>query len=118
MVKEIAEHFDAGKRLGRYPHEMIDENKWLAARHGLAGDLVDLPKKERVPTAQLARRVLERVREHAQDLGSEDELAAIDDLLDGGNGAHRQSVVYEANHDLDEVVREIAQATIPEASSA
>ena len=59
----IGEHFDAGKRLSRYPHEMIDENKWLAARHGLDGNLVDLPKKERVPTAALARRVLERVRE-------------------------------------------------------
>ena len=46
MVKEIAEHFDAGKRLSRYPHEMIDENKWLAARHGLDGNLVDLPKKD------------------------------------------------------------------------
>ena len=52
MVKEIGEHFEAGKRLARYPHEMIDENKWLAARHGLDGNLVDLPKKERVPTAR------------------------------------------------------------------
>src|ERR687885_2932313 len=51
MVKEIAEHFEAGKRLSRYPHPMLDENKWLAARHGLEGNLVHLPKKERVPTA-------------------------------------------------------------------
>ena len=27
-----------------YPYEMLDENKWLAARHGLDGDLVDLPE--------------------------------------------------------------------------
>ena len=35
MVNELAEHFDAGKRLAPYPFEMLDENKWLAARHGL-----------------------------------------------------------------------------------
>ena len=35
MVKELAEHYEAGKELSRYPYEMLDENKWLAARHGL-----------------------------------------------------------------------------------
>jgi glutamate---cysteine ligase / carboxylate-amine ligase len=116
MVKEIAEHFEAGKRLARYPHEMIDENKWLAARHGLDGNLVDLPKKERVPTAQLARRVLERMREHAQDLGSADELEGIEDILERGNGASRQIVVYEANNDLREVMGEIVEKTVPSAA--
>jgi len=118
MVKEIGEHFDAGKRLSKYPHEMIDENKWLAARHGLDGNLVDLPKKERVPTAQLARRVLDRVREHAQDLGSEAELEGIEDILERGNGATRQVIVYEANNDLREVMGEIVEKTVPSAAEA
>ncbi len=48
MVKELAEHYDAGKSLSRYPYEMLDENKWLAARHGLEGELVDLPATDRV----------------------------------------------------------------------
>lgn len=111
MVKELAEHFEAGKQLSRYPHQMIDENKWLAARHGLDGELVDLPRTERVPTRALARRLLDRLREHAQDLGSTAELEGIDDLLLRGNGAARQRVVYEANHDLREVVAEIVEAT-------
>lgn len=111
MVKELAEHFEAGKQLSRYPHQMIDENKWLAARHGLDGELVDLPRTERVPTRALARRLLDRLREHAQDLGSARELEGIEDLLARGNGAARQRVVYEANHDLREVVAEIVEAT-------
>src|SRR5436189_1043200 len=69
LVKELGEHFDAGKKLGRFPYEMLDENKFLAARHGLDGELVDLPKATRVSTRQLARRVLGRAREHAQDPG-------------------------------------------------
>ena len=48
MVKELAEHYEAGKQLSDYPWEMLDENKWLASRHGLEGELVDLPSNERV----------------------------------------------------------------------
>ncbi|HEX4806607.1 MAG TPA: carboxylate-amine ligase [Conexibacter sp.] len=112
MVKELAEHFDAGRRLTRYPHQMVDENKWLAARHGLDGELVDLPSRERVRTRELARRLLDRLRPHAEQLGSAAELCGVEDLLERGNGAARQLVVHEANHDLREVVAEIVAATV------
>jgi glutamate---cysteine ligase / carboxylate-amine ligase len=111
MVKELSEHFDAGGELAPYPWQMLDENKWLAARHGLDGELVDLPSSDRVGAKELARRLLERLREHAEDLGSAAELEAIQDLIDRGNGAARQLVVYEANHDLREVMAEIVAAT-------
>jgi carboxylate-amine ligase len=111
LARELCEHFDAGQPLSPITHEMLDENRWLAARHGLEGELVDLPTTERVGTRQLAVRLLERMRDHARDLGSENELEAITDLLDRGNGAQRQVVVYEANHDLREVMAEIVAAT-------
>jgi carboxylate-amine ligase len=113
MVKELCEHFDAGGPLGVYPWQMLDENKWLAARHGLDGELVDLPSSERVATRALAGRLLARLREHAQDLGSAAELEAVVELIEGGNGAARQMVVYEANHDLREVMAEIVAGTAP-----
>jgi glutamate---cysteine ligase / carboxylate-amine ligase len=112
MVKELAEHFEAGKRLARYPYEMLDENKWLAARHGIEGELVDLPERRLVPARDLARRLYDRLREHAQDLGSAAELEGIADIVSGGNGAQRQRVVFEANHDYGEVLREIVEATL------
>jgi glutamate---cysteine ligase / carboxylate-amine ligase len=111
MVRELALHFEEGKELSSYPFEMLDENKWLAARHGLEGELVDLPHPDRVATRALARRLLDRMREHAQDLGSAGEFSAVEDLLERGNGADRQIVVYEANHDLREVMAEIVAAT-------
>jgi glutamate---cysteine ligase / carboxylate-amine ligase len=111
LVRELCEHFDAGEQLSRYPFEMLDENKWLAARHGLEGELVDLPKWDRVPARELARRLIDRIRDHCRDLGSDAELEAVEDLLEHGNGAARQVVVYEANHDLREVVAEIVAAT-------
>src|SRR5215213_2449440 len=111
MVKELAEHYEAGQQLGAYPYEMLDENKWLAARHGLEGELVDLPERRMVPTKELGRRLYDRLREHAQDLGGADELEGILDLLEKGTGAARQRVVYEANQDWRELLAEIVAAT-------
>ncbi|HEU4974988.1 MAG TPA: carboxylate-amine ligase [Baekduia sp.] len=111
MVKELCEHFDTGATLGEFPWQMLDENRWLAARHGLDGELVDLPSNQRIAAKALARRLLDRLREHAQDLGSEAELAGVEDILARNNGAARQVVVYEANHDLREVVAAIVAAT-------
>jgi carboxylate-amine ligase len=114
MVKELCEHYMAGKRLSRYPYEMLDENKWLAARHGLEGELVDLPRTSRVQVRQLAQRLMKRLRPHSDELGSTAEFDGLEDILERGNGASRQVVVYSANHDLREVVREIVDATVPQ----
>jgi carboxylate-amine ligase len=113
MVKELAEHYDSGGELARYPYEMLEENRWLAARHGLDGQLVDLPHKRLVSTKELARRLVDRLRPHAQDLGAEQEFDGIEDIIERGDGATRQRMVFEANHDFNEVVREIVAATTP-----
>jgi carboxylate-amine ligase len=110
-MRELAEHFETTEPLSSYPWEMLDENKWLAARHGLEGELVDLPHNSLVSTRALARRLIDRMRDHCRDLGSEGDLEACEDLLERGNGAARQVVVYEANHDLREVMAEIVAAT-------
>jgi glutamate---cysteine ligase / carboxylate-amine ligase len=111
LVRELAEHYEQGGQLSSYPFEMLDENRWLAARHGLDGELVDLPSSDRIATRVLARRLIERMRDYCVDLGSESELEAVEDLVSRGNGAARQVVVYEANHDLREVMAEIVAAT-------
>jgi carboxylate-amine ligase len=111
MVHELAAGFEAGEELPHYTFQVLDENKWLAARHGLAGELVDLPSGDRIVTKDLARRLLDRLREHAEQVGSAGDLAGIEDLLARGSGAERQVVVYEANHDLREVMAEIVEAT-------
>jgi carboxylate-amine ligase len=113
MVKELAEHYDEGKDLSDYPYEMLDENKWLASRHGLEGELVDLPTRETVTAKALARRLYDRLREHAQDLGAAGELEGVLDLLEHGNGAYRQRKVYEANRDFTELLQDIVAATAP-----
>src|SRR3954452_23962514 len=113
MVKELCEHFDAGKQLRDYPYEMLDENKWLASRHGLEGELVDLPDRDRVSAKALSQRLYDRLLGHAQELGAEGELDGITDLLEHGNGAFRQRKVYEANRDFTELLQDIVGASAP-----
>ena len=51
-----------------------------------------------------------------KELGSAEDFDCLQDILDNGTGAARQALVYEANHDLREVVREIVEASVPEAA--
>ena len=92
---------------------LTTENKWLAARYGLEAPIMDLAtgRRNRVPVAQLIRRTLRDVEPHAKELGSERELEGIREILARGNGADRQLRVWNANRDIVEVAREIAEAT-------
>jgi len=117
LVKLYCERFDRGEEIRSYHRILTSENKWLAARYGLEAPLMDLEtgRRNRVPVARLVRRRLEELQPHARELGSERELEGIEDLLGNGNGADRQLRVFNANRDLVEVVREIADATEPAA---
>ena len=75
-------------------------------------------RRNRVPVAQLIRRTLRDIEPHARELGSDRELEGIQDILSRGNGADRQLRVYNANRDIVEVVREIADATEGVSTSA
>jgi carboxylate-amine ligase len=68
-------------------------------------------RRNRVPVAQLIRRSLKLAEPHARELGSEAELAGIEEIIRRGNGADRQLRVFNANRDIVEVVREIAELT-------
>jgi carboxylate-amine ligase len=120
LVKYYSERFDAGEEIESYHRILTAENKWLAARYGLAAPVMDLVtgRRNRVPIAQLVRRTLKLIAPHARELGSEQELAGIGDIIRRGNGADRQLHVFNANRDIVEVVREIANVTEVAAESA
>jgi len=55
--------------------------------------------------------LLDRLAPHADELGCERELGGVREMLRSGNGALRQQMVYEANHDLRELMAEIVAAS-------
>ena len=113
LVKLYSDRFDAGKELPSFHRMLVTENKWLAGRYGLEAPVMDLltGRRNRVPVAQLIRRTLREIEPHARELGSDGELEGIKEILSRGNGADRQRRVFNANRDVAEVVREIADTT-------
>jgi glutamate---cysteine ligase / carboxylate-amine ligase len=113
LVKHYCERYERGEEIHSYHRILTSENKWLAARYGLEAPLMDLEtgRRNRVPVAQLVRRRLRDLEPHARELGSERELEGIREILGNGSGADRQLRVFNANRDVVEVVREIAEAT-------
>jgi carboxylate-amine ligase len=113
LVKSYSERYDADERIPSYHRILTTENKWLAARYGLEAPVMDLAtgRRNRIPVAQLIRRTLKEIEPHARELGSDRELEGINEILAKGNGSDRQRRIWNANRDLVEVVRELADAT-------
>ncbi len=113
LVKLYCEEHDGSREIPSYHRILTTENKWLAARYGLEAPVMDLAtgRRNRVPLAQLIRRTLRDIEPHARELGSDRELDGIRAILARGNGADRQIRVFNANRDIAEVVREIADVT-------
>src|SRR5579872_3958286 len=113
LVKHYSERFDAGEEIPSFHRILTTENKWLAARYGLEAPVMDLVtgRRNRLPVGQGIRRTLKLLEPHARELGSDPELAGIEQILHRGNGADRQLRVFNANRDIAEVVREIAELT-------
>jgi carboxylate-amine ligase len=120
LVKHYCERYESGNEIPSYHRILTSENKWLAARYGLEAPVMDLAtgRRNRVPVAQLIRRTLRDIEPHARELGSERELEGVRDILARGNGADRQRRTFNANRDIVEVVREIADATEAAAAAA
>ena len=69
--------------------EVLEENRFLAARYGTEARLLDPRQSRRVPVRRLVQELLEACRPHATALGCAAELEHVS-LLAARNGAARQ----------------------------
>jgi carboxylate-amine ligase len=113
LVKHYCERYEAGEEIPTYHRILTTENKWLAARYGLEAPVMDLHtgRRNRATVAQHIRRTLKVVAPQARELGSEEQLAGIEEILRRGNAADRQLRTFNANRDVVEVVRDLADLT-------
>src|SRR6478672_1761525 len=107
LVRRLVEGHGNGEKAPDPPWELLDENRWLAARHGLDAELYDFAAGRMRSAREMTAGLIEQVQPHAEALGCAPQLRGIDDLLRNGNGAARQRMVYEANRDLRELMAEI-----------
>ena len=69
--------------------ELLSENRFIAARDGMAGEMIDPVSESRVPAPELLRSLLEACRPHARELGCEAELRPLEWMAQA-DGARRQ----------------------------
>ncbi len=89
LVIHLQEMIDAGHPLPGHPSWAIRENRWLAARYGLGGDLLNLDTGQRVPARETVLELIESLAPVAGRLRCQAELEAAARLA-RRNGSERQ----------------------------
>jgi len=113
LAHRLADQYAEGLPSVDYPHELIDDNKVRAALVGIEGKLIDFDEGIEVPGEEMALGLIEDLREDAKELGCEEELAGLADLVESGTGARRQLNWLERHGDIDGLMREIIAASDP-----
>lgn len=103
---------------GPYDRELAIENKWRASRHGLEAAFYDAEKGVSVPARELARTLVDEMRPVSQDLGCENELEGILEIVENGTGSQHQRNVYENSGDFLDVVAYLIENTRPAMAEA
>ena len=93
------------------PIELIEENRFLAARDGMDAELIDIASGARTPAREQLDRVLAACAEPARRLGCRRQLAQVAELAEQ-TGAERQ-LASARGMDLRRVAAELAQAYEP-----
>jgi carboxylate-amine ligase len=79
-----------------FPAEILDENRFLAARDGMAALLLDPVAEERVPARELLERLLDALTPHARALGCGSALETVRAMAHD-TGERRQRRVARAD---------------------
>ncbi len=96
----------------QYRRSLLMENKWRAVRYGLDGKLIDWGRQREMPARDLIKELLEFVDDVVDDLGSREEIAYVEKILEEGSGADRQLKVFEETNDIREVAKYIHEESV------
>lgn len=99
-----------------YPPEnplFIAENKWRAVRRGMDAGFYDFTTGREVQARSMARGLVEDLRPVAQELGCEEELCGVLEIVELGTGAELQRAALERSGSLEGVVDYLIEGTSP-----
>jgi carboxylate-amine ligase len=98
---------------GSYDRELAIENKWRASRHGLEAAFYDAGEGSSISARTLARNLVNELHPVSQDLGCENELEGVLEIVENGTGSQHQRNVYENSGDFLDVVAHLIENTRP-----
>ena len=106
LVERMSQALAVGEPIERLPYWFMRENKWRAARYGLAADVITPRKDEYIVHASDGILYwVEQLRDIADQLGCAQELDDAATLVKKGPSYLRQRRVYAATGDVVDVTR-------------
>ena len=106
LVRLEAER-EPGQAHATDPPEVVSENRFIAARDGMAADLVDPPAGGRRPVRERLAALVDACGAHAHALGCARELAQVP-MLAASPGAARQRAMAERAGSLEGLVEALS----------
>lgn len=108
LVSDLAARHAAGETLAVAATWRIEQNRWSACRHGIAGEMADLQTGECEPTARRLARLIEGLDEGARRLGCAGALDGARRMLEVGGPAGAQRRAATTDEDLRSLVAWLA----------
>lgn len=90
LVSWLLARHESGERPPVHERWQLEENRWLAMRHGLDAELIDLDSGARVPARDGLVTLLDELAKARTGGGSDSGLRLARELLEAGGGAGRQ----------------------------
>jgi carboxylate-amine ligase len=112
LVRTCRERAERGEPYPETRPELLRAAHWVASRHGLDAELVDIEAGRAVPAREVIENLLTFTRPALEEHGDWDEVSAlVRDTLEQGNGARRQRRAYERAGRLEDVVDVLTEET-------
>jgi carboxylate-amine ligase len=119
LVRTCHERAQGGEPYPEARLELLRAATWVASRHGLDGDLVDVEASRSAPAREVIWKMLDFARPALEEHGEWEEISAlVSETLERGNGARRQRRAYERAGLLEDVVDMLIEETAQRTGSA
>lgn len=113
VVERVSRAWAVGEPVWRLPHWFMQENKWRAARYGLAAEVMTpRPEKGTVTMREGLEHWIEEVGPIADEFGCTEQLERVSQLAARGPSYVRQRRVWQATGSTEAVARSIVDETL------
>ncbi|MCS7465065.1 YbdK family carboxylate-amine ligase [Stieleria sp. ICT_E10.1] len=109
LVKYLSDRIDEGTYQFDCHPMMVRQNKWRAARYGVAATLVDTFDYSEKTVAEIVERLLGKLRGVAQDLNCESELLMVREIAGRIDWADRQRLILQKAGTREDIVKQLIQ---------
>jgi carboxylate-amine ligase len=119
LVRTCRERAERGEPYPKARPELLRTAHWVASRHGLDAELVDVEAERAVPVREVIEALLAFARPALEEHDDWEEVSTlVRQTLEQGNGARRQRQAYERARRLEDVVDMLIEETAQGTDSA